>query len=127
MWFGKAADDFNQSIQGQGTNGPQLIAYTGNAFTSETLNYYSNIMLKVDDICQWFGWRMHSLPYLLLFHWPNSTFLHQEKTDDLLGSALAYTAHGGKVVCWWVLRKWRRKFIDVYVWGHGHHYIFFYI
>ncbi|OAX42356.1 hypothetical protein K503DRAFT_847821 [Rhizopogon vinicolor AM-OR11-026] len=33
MWFGKAADDFNQSIQGQGSNGPQLIANTGNAFT----------------------------------------------------------------------------------------------
>ena len=36
MWFGKAADDFNQSIQGQGSNGPQLIANTGNAFTSES-------------------------------------------------------------------------------------------
>jgi len=34
MWFGKAVDDFNQSIQGQGTNGPQLIAATANAFTS---------------------------------------------------------------------------------------------
>ncbi|KAG1864166.1 hypothetical protein DFJ58DRAFT_772911 [Suillus subalutaceus] len=33
MWFGKAADDFNQSIQGQGSNGPQLIATIGNAFT----------------------------------------------------------------------------------------------
>lgn len=37
MYFGKAADDFNQSIQGQGTNGPQLIANTSNAFTSKVL------------------------------------------------------------------------------------------
>lgn len=36
MYFGKAVSDFNQSIQGQGTNGPQLIANTGNAFTSES-------------------------------------------------------------------------------------------
>lgn len=33
MWFGKAADDFNQSVQGQGNNGPQVIATIGNAFT----------------------------------------------------------------------------------------------
>lgn len=37
MYFGKAADDFNLSISGQGTHGPQLIANTSNAFTSELL------------------------------------------------------------------------------------------
>jgi len=36
MYFGKAVSDFNMSIQGQGSNGPQLIANTGNAFTSES-------------------------------------------------------------------------------------------
>jgi len=39
MYFGKAADDFNQSIQGQGTNGPQLIASTSNAFTMIWVGY----------------------------------------------------------------------------------------
>ncbi|KAF9218930.1 hypothetical protein BS17DRAFT_790374 [Gyrodon lividus] len=39
MYFGKAADDFNQSIRGQGTNGPQLIANTSNAFTMIWVGY----------------------------------------------------------------------------------------
>jgi hypothetical protein len=34
MWFGKAVQDFNSSIQAQGAQGPQLVADTGNAFTS---------------------------------------------------------------------------------------------
>lgn len=34
MWFGKAIQDFNSSIQAQGTQGPKLIAEAGNAFTS---------------------------------------------------------------------------------------------
>ncbi|KAF8560387.1 hypothetical protein OG21DRAFT_1594295 [Imleria badia] len=39
MYFGKAASDFNQSIQGQGANGPQLIANTSNAFTMVWVGY----------------------------------------------------------------------------------------
>ncbi|KAG6336947.1 hypothetical protein ID866_2141 [Astraeus odoratus] len=39
MYFGKAASDFNQSIQGQGTNGPQLIADTSNAFIMVWVGY----------------------------------------------------------------------------------------
>ncbi|EIW86676.1 hypothetical protein CONPUDRAFT_43699 [Coniophora puteana RWD-64-598 SS2] len=39
MWFGKAAEDFNLSIQGQGTNGPQLLASTSNAFTMVWVGY----------------------------------------------------------------------------------------
>ncbi|KAH7915792.1 hypothetical protein BJ138DRAFT_1097566 [Hygrophoropsis aurantiaca] len=39
MWFGKAVIDFNQSIQGQGSQGPQLIAQTGNAFTMVWVGY----------------------------------------------------------------------------------------
>ncbi|KAL4069578.1 hypothetical protein V8B97DRAFT_2008118 [Scleroderma yunnanense] len=39
MYFGKAASDFNQSIQGQGTNGPQLIANISNAFTMIWVGY----------------------------------------------------------------------------------------
>lgn len=39
MYFGKAADDFNLSISGQGTNGPQLVANTGNAFTMIWVGY----------------------------------------------------------------------------------------
>ncbi|KAG5648019.1 hypothetical protein DXG03_007053 [Asterophora parasitica] len=35
MWFGKAVQDFNHSIQIQGEQGPKLIATVGNAFTSE--------------------------------------------------------------------------------------------
>jgi len=34
MWFGKAVDDFNATIEAQGESGPQLAASTGNAFTS---------------------------------------------------------------------------------------------
>jgi len=33
MWFGKAVQDFNSSIQSQGSQGPKLIAEIGNAFT----------------------------------------------------------------------------------------------
>jgi hypothetical protein len=36
MWFGKAVDDFNDSIISQGQQGPQLIAAIGNGFTSES-------------------------------------------------------------------------------------------
>ena len=35
MWFGKAADDFNNDIQRQGSKAPQLIANIGNGFTSK--------------------------------------------------------------------------------------------
>ena len=38
MWFGKAIEDFNKSIQRMGDNGPQLIAADGNAFTSESFD-----------------------------------------------------------------------------------------
>lgn len=34
MWFGKAVQDFNTSIISQGSQGPKLLANTGNAFTS---------------------------------------------------------------------------------------------
>lgn len=34
MWFGKTVQDFNTSIQNQGSQGPKLIAETSNAFTS---------------------------------------------------------------------------------------------
>jgi len=33
MWFGKAVDDFNASIEAQGSSAAQLAASTGNAFT----------------------------------------------------------------------------------------------
>ncbi|KAF9241347.1 hypothetical protein BU15DRAFT_45017 [Melanogaster broomeanus] len=39
MYFGKAAADFNLSIQGQGTSGPQLIASTSNGFTMVWIGY----------------------------------------------------------------------------------------
>lgn len=39
MWFGKAAEDFNLSIRGQGMNGPQLFASTGNAFIMVWVGY----------------------------------------------------------------------------------------
>ncbi|KAJ7706139.1 hypothetical protein B0H17DRAFT_919365 [Mycena rosella] len=41
MWFGKAADDFNNSISVQGSHGqgPQLIANVGNAFTMVWVAY----------------------------------------------------------------------------------------
>jgi hypothetical protein len=34
MWFGKAADDFNQTVSNAGDSAPDLMAATGNAFIS---------------------------------------------------------------------------------------------
>ncbi|KAJ7786354.1 hypothetical protein B0H16DRAFT_1708537 [Mycena metata] len=39
MWFGKAVDDFNDSITLQGADGPQIIANVGNAFTMVWVAY----------------------------------------------------------------------------------------
>jgi len=39
MWFGKASDDFNDSIALQGSDAPQLIASVGNAFTMVWVAY----------------------------------------------------------------------------------------
>jgi len=39
MWFGKAADDFNNSIEIQGSQGPELVASLGNAFTMVWVAY----------------------------------------------------------------------------------------
>ncbi|KAI0283300.1 hypothetical protein BGY98DRAFT_1183960 [Russula aff. rugulosa BPL654] len=39
IWFGNAVDDFNRSIQEAGSNGPQLIAATGNGFTMVWVAY----------------------------------------------------------------------------------------
>ncbi|KAF8640467.1 hypothetical protein AX17_000130 [Amanita inopinata Kibby_2008] len=39
MWFGKAVQDFNNSIASQGNNGPKLIADLGNAFTMVWVAY----------------------------------------------------------------------------------------
>jgi hypothetical protein len=36
MWFGKTVQDFNTSIQDQGSQGPKLFAETSNAFTSKS-------------------------------------------------------------------------------------------
>lgn len=56
MYFGKAADDFNQSIQGQGVNGPQLIANTSNAFTSKLSFEASGPRLDVHHHASGLGW-----------------------------------------------------------------------
>jgi len=39
MWFGKAVDDFNASIEAQGQQGPHLLASTGNGFTMVWVAY----------------------------------------------------------------------------------------
>lgn len=39
MWFGKAVDDFNQSIELEGANGPHLIAEIANGFTMVWVAY----------------------------------------------------------------------------------------
>jgi len=39
MWFGKAVDDFNASIEAQGQQAPHLIASTGNGFTMVWVAY----------------------------------------------------------------------------------------
>lgn len=45
MWFGKAVDDFNQSIELEGNNGPHLMAGLSNGFTMV-----------------WVGYAFHSIP-----------------------------------------------------------------
>jgi hypothetical protein len=45
MWFGKAVDDFNQSIELEGANAPHLIAGISNGFTMV-----------------WVGYAFHSIP-----------------------------------------------------------------
>jgi len=45
MWFGKAVDDFNESIELEGVNGPRLIAEISNGFTMV-----------------WVGYAFHSIP-----------------------------------------------------------------
>ena len=39
LWFGKAVDDFNQSIQLEGDNGAHLIAGLSNGFTMVWVGY----------------------------------------------------------------------------------------
>ncbi|KAF5374846.1 hypothetical protein D9758_000252 [Tetrapyrgos nigripes] len=39
MWFGKAVQDFNRSVASQGSEGPELIASDGNAFTMVWVAY----------------------------------------------------------------------------------------
>jgi len=39
MWFEEAASDFNQTIESQGTDGPNLIAGAGNGFTMVWVGY----------------------------------------------------------------------------------------
>jgi hypothetical protein len=41
MWFGKAVQDFNNSIQAMGSQAPELVADTGNAFTSTCALIYA--------------------------------------------------------------------------------------
>ena len=45
MWFGKAVDDFNETIELEGVNGPHLIAELSNGFTMV-----------------WVGYAFHSIP-----------------------------------------------------------------
>jgi len=39
MWFGKAVEDFNTTIQEGGNNGPHLIAQLSNGFTMVWVAY----------------------------------------------------------------------------------------
>ena len=39
LWFGKSVDDFNQSIELEGDNGPHLIAGLSNGFTMVWVGY----------------------------------------------------------------------------------------
>lgn len=65
MWFGKAIDDFNASIAAQGQQGPQLIAATGNAFTSE----FKFNPLKQSDLTRtlvvvWVAYAFYAVPVI---------------------------------------------------------------
>jgi hypothetical protein len=65
MWFGKAADDFNNNIQNQGSKGPQLVANTGNGFTS-TVNMSAR--LSFTDISHsviWVAYAFYGVPVVV--------------------------------------------------------------
>ena len=66
MWFGKAADDFNQSIVLEGSAGPQLSATVGNAFTS------TSFLIGVGDRCLyrdtpvvWVAYTFYGVPVVI--------------------------------------------------------------
>lgn len=66
MYFGKAADDFNMSIQGQGVNGPQLIANTSNAFTSESsLKFLVHVWMLIIVPVVWVGYAFFAVPVVV--------------------------------------------------------------
>jgi hypothetical protein len=82
MWFGKASDDFNDSIAVQGSGAPQLIANVGNAFTS-TFCYHIPSPDTYAASFQWSGWRTHSTAY-------HSSSPSRNSTSRLLNEGLVF-------------------------------------
>ena len=48
MWFGKAVDDFNEQIQQEGSDAPQLVATIQNGFISESASLSHSFDERVD-------------------------------------------------------------------------------
>lgn len=65
MWFGKAVDDFNSSIQAQGKGAPQLIASTSNGFTS-MLPRKHNVIFIVNSalVVVWVAYAFQAVPLI---------------------------------------------------------------
>lgn len=65
MWFGKAVQDFNNSIAAQGAQGPNLIAGLGNAFTSEFNNITRDSSFLTSLIVVWVAYAFYAVPIII--------------------------------------------------------------
>jgi hypothetical protein len=66
MWFEKAILDFNSNIALQGPSGPQLVAQSGNGFTSEPNSIIIVLsMLNSSVLVIWVGYAFYAVPLII--------------------------------------------------------------
>ncbi|KAJ3526874.1 hypothetical protein NMY22_g9998 [Coprinellus aureogranulatus] len=65
MWLGKAVQDFNGMIAAQGTQGPKLIAQTGNAFTSNVTYLLNETHFDVPSLVVWVAYAFSVVPIII--------------------------------------------------------------
>ena len=92
MWFGKAVEDFNRAIFKEGSDAPQLIAYTSNGFVSECTTLGAPIVYAcLTSSLQWSGSASHSTLCLSFAPWRSFTSLlarREEVPDDRRSNAI---------------------------------------
>jgi hypothetical protein len=66
MWMGKASDDFNDSIALQGSQGPQIIANVGNAFTSASPHMSAQLITYAKLLSVvWVAYAFYAVPLII--------------------------------------------------------------